>query len=267
MLFKPIRLVAFAASLAVANAQVTIKMVGYHEMTSFYCTNVRPSQCCKAISYGLAGGCIPTVMFNTFLYAKFENLPAASLAASFWPRFGIEENCNGRIKESKFLFGGGDAELSSDRDLASEPQITGAGYIKCGDPKHGVGWLSVIAGLCLPFQHIFRRSWLANDLAPRDDVPSSVYPDIITIKGTNYTDGGLGNLIYKSANGELLNLNPRGGTNPWTNEQCSAIIQSKLYCWTDDDCMEGEKCEPATSADLNILMGAKVPVVKICGST
>ncbi|KAI9716129.1 MAG: hypothetical protein M1812_005557 [Candelaria pacifica] len=259
-----VHLSAFLAFLAVAQAGVTIRLVGYWEPTTFYCTDVRPSQCCKVVSYGLAGGCMPTFMFNTFLSAQFYDLPPRTLAASFLPRFGVDENCNGRIKYSKFMADGGDATLVSIDDLAYQPSVTGAGYIKCGDPKPSVGWLSVIAGLCVSFKDMNPRSWLPDNLAPRDEVPSSVYPDIITINGTNYTDGRIGNLMYKSISGELLNLNPIGGTDPWTGKQCSAVIEAQLYCWTNDQCRDGEKCETATSADLNILMGAKVPQVRIC---
>lgn len=209
MLLDHVKFLVFGA-LVVATHAVTVKMVGIDERLSYYCTNIRPSQCCKAISYGLAGGCIPSYIFHTFLWVNFYNLPPSTIAASFWPRFGIEENCNGPVKESKYMANGGDAYLYTPEGL---PQVTGGGYVKCSEPKAHSGWLSLIAGLCVSFlQHgvTSPRAWWANDLAPEDEMPRSVYPDIITIDGTNYTDGNLGNMMYISDSGEIINLNPIG---------------------------------------------------------
>ncbi len=105
---------------------------------------------------------------------------------------------------------GGNAILAHLDDLANQPSVTGAGYIKCGFPRKAEGWISVIAGLCVSFKNLWSRSWVSDTLAPRDDVPPFVYPDIITYNGMNYTDGGRGNLVYMSATGQELNLNPIG---------------------------------------------------------
>ena len=37
------------------------------------------------------------------------------------------------------------------------------------------------------------------------------YPDLIAVNGTNYTDDGRGDLVYRSEDGMMLNLDGLGG--------------------------------------------------------
>ena len=123
----------------------------------------------------------------------------------------IDSGCNGDVLETRL--GGAGPPRWTWRDPAVAPRISGASYAICPpDPvKTVLG--PFLVGLCRTLK------WGAFSLPPRNQrngneqpgagkisEPNWMYPDIIVINGTNFTDGRRGDLIYRDGVGNVLNL-------------------------------------------------------------
>ena len=139
------------------------------------CTQVPPGFCCRALTA------------QTY-EVDFVSLPLGVIA-TVWQSQGIQTGCDGRVLEARY----GLPRLNW-RDAANPPRISGASFVQCPQAQ-GTGWFPALVGLCLR---------LNKRVATVE--PAWGYPDIILLDGTSYTDGRRGDLLYKNAMGDLLNL-------------------------------------------------------------
>ena len=198
MCFNPRRatlqsLVALVFTPAFAFAWQTSVSISYVGWPTITWTAVAPGFCCVAPHpwwYGARG--------------EFNSLPLGAIAA-FWedlrPRDSALSWGCGRTLDTHY----GNPDWTY---FAPAPQrLSGASYIQCPGKTASlaqwseVGWLGVLLGFCT---RKIQRTTGSRVTAGIEATWG--YPDIVSVNGTNYTDGRRGDLVYRNEEGNVLDL-------------------------------------------------------------
>lgn len=152
-----------------------------------YCTNVPPGYCCRSLS-------------QKTVIAEFVDLPPGAVAAVWHDT--LQAGCRGLVLETHT--GNPRWRYENYQPLVGTrnvPVLSGGSYIQCPGVLAARGWIAILAGFCFRLNHSNKRRTVAKAVEPIWG-----YPDIVTVNGTNYTDGRRGDLAYRDAAGTLLNL-------------------------------------------------------------
>ncbi len=157
-------------------AQVKVVMRKNDDRTQI-CNNLASNHCCT----GTPGtGTIPGTG-TYFKFVDFSGIYSGPAVASVWQQSGVLKGCAGRVK---------DVSIDPNWHYVDEAtRITGAKWTALTD----------IAAAKM-------RRGARTEEAEADVDVVEVYPDVITIRGVEYSDEKRGDLVYRDAEGNVLDL-------------------------------------------------------------
>lgn len=175
-------------------------------MNIAYCTAVAPGNCCISE--------LPECSTMVANMGKFDHLPPGAMSA-FWGRPAGDDwnlNCHRGCDGRQLAFRYDVPHWKYKAPTGYRESIHGASYIQCPSKTiatadaTGLGWLGVLLGFCTKAGRERRSvSVEAGDGVVKK--PTWVYPDILEVNGTNYTDGRRGDMVYRDLVGRKLDLN------------------------------------------------------------
>lgn len=206
--------------------QVDVQLTGLWGWGSeMWCSNLRPGECCKMRDPDLPS------LNNAFDVINFYHLDILDVGA-VWSEalysLSPSNGCSGPAIDAHIGLSGSTWTFSSD-DYSPEAFPTGAMYFRLPrsqEPSQkdksmlgteGIGalvrgghkWSSHKVGISLSGSFPRKRAIISQDtgIAFLNGPPRWRYPDLISANGTNYTDDSRGDLVYRSENGAVLDLN------------------------------------------------------------
>lgn len=168
-----------------------------------YYTAVAPGDCCISLMPAHSTIVVNQGIFNHLppgAISAFWGAPPGTDWAQHWHR-----GCDGRQRAVRYDV----PRWEYHAPYGYRNFIHGASYIQCPAKtaptaqETGTGWLGVLLGFCTRATR--RRSvHVQGGEAARE--PRRVYPHILEVNGTNYTDGRRGDMVYKDLAGRTLDL-------------------------------------------------------------
>ncbi|KAI9749481.1 MAG: hypothetical protein M1835_001540 [Candelina submexicana] len=163
--------------MALAQVNVVMRTNGDRSQT---CNGLASGACCK----GTPG------TGSYFKYIDFSPFPGPHIA-TVWQQSGTNVGCSGRAKAT--------SKESPWNYVDSNSRITGASWASLIDPS-----LTASLGGTSKKQKMRRGARIEE----RDNEADTqeVYPDVITVRGVEYSDEKRGDLVYRDAKGNVLEL-------------------------------------------------------------
>lgn len=158
------------------------------------CTDLRPTECCRAI----AG---TNEYFKTL---TLRNLPDGAISAAF-RQSGNAKGCDG--KPLQVTFRSGEFSFQSRRGS----RITGGTYIVCS-ARSGptINRIAFLNSRCPVKRRSLEEDVQMEEHAAEPGDPeesSNVYADVVRINGTEYHEDLKGSLVYRDKDGVVLDMN------------------------------------------------------------
>ncbi|KAI9716137.1 MAG: hypothetical protein M1812_005565 [Candelaria pacifica] len=160
-----------------ALAQVNVVMRTNGDRTQV-CNNLASGACCQ----GTPG------TGTYFKYIDFSAFPGPHIA-TVWQQSGTNVGCFGRAKQTS--------------------NVSPWNYVDSGSRITGASWASLVAQNVAPIdttQTSKMRRGVRIEERDAESGANDVYPDVITVRGVEYSDDKRGDLVYRDAEGNILDL-------------------------------------------------------------